>query len=284
MKKIFFPLLTIIIAATACTTTPYSGSCKLTTQVDSVSYCLGYFEAKGFKEMMTRMPFDTLDIKLLAASFAKSKLTDRYLEQRNKQFDEIDEEAFCYGFAHMLLKGECYFDDTYADVIVRRKFDQVRARETARRDSIGAQNALNGKKFIQDYLAKYPDADTLPGGKGVVYRPIVKGKGAKPTLTDKVKCHYTGRLINDSIFDSSNHGDSIPQPTTFKVQGVIKGWQDALQQMPVGSKWEVVVPGERAYGKRGQGDKIGPNETLVFEIELVEVEKASNKAKNKNKK
>ncbi|WP_298302696.1 FKBP-type peptidyl-prolyl cis-trans isomerase, partial [Hydrotalea sp.] len=91
----------------------------------------------------------------------------------------------------------------------------------------------------------------------------------KPTLADKVTCHYHGTLIDGTVFDSSvDRGE----PATFPLNGVIKGWQEALQLMTIGSKWKIYLPSELAYGNKGAGDKIGPGATLVFTVELLGVQ------------
>lgn len=104
---------------------------------------------------------------------------------------------------------------------------------------------------------------------GLLYEVIVAGSGPKPALTDTVTTHYHGTLISGEVFDSSvNRGT----PASFPVNGVIKGWTEALQMMGVGSKWRLVIPPELAYGERGAGGLIGPNQTLVFEVELLEIQ------------
>jgi len=102
---------------------------------------------------------------------------------------------------------------------------------------------------------------------GVQYRIIKKGNGKKPSATDTVKVHYKGTLVDGQEFDSSYKRN---EPMTFPVNGVIRGWQEILPMMPVGSTWNVVIPPEMAYGPRGQG-AIGPNSTLVFDIELLSI-------------
>lgn len=103
---------------------------------------------------------------------------------------------------------------------------------------------------------------------GIQYEVIKKGKGDKPKSTDQVTVHYAGTLINGKEFDSSIKRGT---PTTFPLNGVIKGWQEILALMPTGAKWKVVIPPELAYGERGAGASIGPNETLIFEIELISI-------------
>ncbi len=105
---------------------------------------------------------------------------------------------------------------------------------------------------------------------GIQYSVLKAGKGDKPKKTDTVTVHYHGTLTDGSVFDSSVKRGT---PATFPLNGVIKGWQEILPLMPVGAKWKVVIPPELAYGERGSGGKIGPNETLIFEIELIEIKK-----------
>ena len=121
----------------------------------------------------------------------------------------------------------------------------------------------------EDFLAANKAKDgvvTLPSG--LQYKVITTGTGPKPTLDQTVVCQYRGTLIDGKEFDSSYKRG---QPATFPVKGVIKGWTEVLQLMPVGSKWQVFVPSDLAYGARGAGADIGPNATLIFEIELVSI-------------
>jgi FKBP-type peptidyl-prolyl cis-trans isomerase len=103
---------------------------------------------------------------------------------------------------------------------------------------------------------------------GLQYKILTEGTGPKPTASDSVKCNYRGTLVNGTEFDSSYKRG---QPATFGVGQVIKGWTEALQLMPVGSKWQLVIPSSLAYGERGPGE-IGPDATLIFEVELLSIE------------
>lgn len=126
------------------------------------------------------------------------------------------------------------------------------------------ENLEKGKKFLADN-AKKSGVDTL--SDGIQYKIIKKGEGAKPAATDVVKVHYRGTLIDGTEFDSSiKRGE----PAEFQLNRVIPGWTKALQEMPVGSKWEIYIPADQAYGQRG-GGPIGPNETLIFEVELLDI-------------
>ena len=103
---------------------------------------------------------------------------------------------------------------------------------------------------------------------GLQYKILTAGTGPKPTASDTVTCNYNGTLINGKEFDSSYKRG---EPASFPVGGVIKGWTEALQLMPVGSKWQLFIPSDLAYGDRGAGRDIGPGDTLIFEVELISI-------------
>ena len=115
--------------------------------------------------------------------------------------------------------------------------------------------------------AKKEGIKTLEGG--IQYKVLESGKGESPELTDTVKVHYTGKLIDGKVFDSSVQRG---EPATFRVGQVIQGWQTALQEMKVGDKWMIYIPSELGYGARGAGGDIGPHQVLVFEVELLEIQ------------
>jgi FKBP-type peptidyl-prolyl cis-trans isomerase FklB len=131
----------------------------------------------------------------------------------------------------------------------------------------GEANKKEGETFLADNKTK-DGVVTLPSG--LQYKILKEGTGPKPTAADTVVCNYKGTLIDNTEFDSSYKRG---QPATFPVSGVIKGWTEALQLMPVGSKWQLFIPSELAYGARGgPGGGIGPNATLVFEVELMSIQ------------
>ncbi|MBN1251324.1 MAG: FKBP-type peptidyl-prolyl cis-trans isomerase [Bacteroidales bacterium] len=126
-------------------------------------------------------------------------------------------------------------------------------------------NLKEGQAFLEENKTK---EGVITTATGLQYKVITEGKGQIPTNKDQVKVHYKGTLLNGETFDSSyDRGE----PATFPVTGVVKGWQEALQIMPVGSKWIVYVPSELAYGKRGSRGSIEPNMALIFEMELLEI-------------
>ena len=122
-----------------------------------------------------------------------------------------------------------------------------------------------GQRFLQENKTR-EGVTELPSG--LQYKVIVAGKGSCPRVADKVRCHYEGRLVNGQVFDSSYRRQ---QPAEFPVNGVIPGWVEALQLMPAGSRWQLFIPPGLAYGSRGAGQSIGPDETLIFDIELLDI-------------
>jgi FKBP-type peptidyl-prolyl cis-trans isomerase FklB len=142
---------------------------------------------------------------------------------------------------------------------------EVRKKVEAAQAAVAAANQKAGQAFLDANKTK-PGVVTLPSG--LEYKVIASGTGPKPTTEDTVLCNYRGTLINGKEFDASTkHGG----PTEIPVGGVIKGWTEALQLMPVGSKWELYIPSDLAYGPRQAGPDIGPSSTLIFEVELVSI-------------
>ena len=128
-------------------------------------------------------------------------------------------------------------------------------------------NKKAGEEFLNINKGK-AGVVTLPSG--LQYQVLKQGEGAKPAASDKVKCHYHGTLINGTVFDSSGQRG---EPAVFGVSQVIPGWVEALQLMPVGSKWRLFIPSDLAYGEHGAGDAIEPNSALVFDVELLDIVK-----------
>ncbi len=125
------------------------------------------------------------------------------------------------------------------------------------------------KKAGEEFLAKNKNNEgVVTTASGLQYKVLVAGTGAKPKETDTVDCHYEGRLIDGRVFDSSYQRGQSAQ---FPVNGVIPGWVEALQLMPVGSKWQLYIPSELAYGEYGAGEAIEPNSTLIFDVELLAI-------------
>jgi FKBP-type peptidyl-prolyl cis-trans isomerase FklB len=143
---------------------------------------------------------------------------------------------------------------------------EMQEKQQAKAAAEGDANKKEGDAFLAANKTK-EGVVTLPSG--LQYKILKEGNGPKPTASDSVVCNYKGTLINGTEFDSSYKRG---EPATFPVTGVIKGWTEALQLMPVGSKWQLFIPPDLAYGPRGTpGGPIGPNATLIFEVELISI-------------
>ena len=140
---------------------------------------------------------------------------------------------------------------------------EMMEKRTAKANAAAETNKKEGEAFLAEN-AKKEGVKTLPSG--LQYKVLKAGDGPTPKATDRVTLHYRGTLSDGTEFDSSIAGG---EPATFSVKGVIKGWTEALQLMKVGDKWQVFIPGHLAYGERNRGGKIGPNATLIFEMELL---------------
>jgi len=176
---------------------------------------------------------------------------------------EVDVDAIAQGIKDVLTDAKLTvsMEDMQAAVLEMQK--QQQAVKEARGEK--------AKKEGEDFLAKNKKSKgvvVLPSG--VQYSVLQEGKGEKPKPTDTITAHYKGTLIGGKEFDSSYKRG---QPATFAVNQVIPGWQEILPMMSTGSKWKVVIPADQAYGTRGAGADIGPNETLIFEVELLEIKK-----------
>jgi FKBP-type peptidyl-prolyl cis-trans isomerase len=178
------------------------------------------------------------------------------------------------GLKDGLAGGKTLLTDAEAQTVLTDMQKEMRDKQQAKQQAEGAANKKEGEAFLAANKGK-EGVVTLPSG--LEYKILKAGTGAKPTAGDSVVCNYRGTLINGTEFDSSYKRG---QPTTFPVGGVIKGWTEALQLMPVGSKWQLFVPSDLAYGERGAGADIGPDTTLIFEVELLSIE---DKSKDKDK-
>lgn len=178
----------------------------------------------------------------------------------NSGLNDINVEAFSKAVADVISKSELEMSPQEANEHIQVYFSKKQEEELKK-------NTEAGRIFLEEN-AKKEGVVTLPSG--LQYEIITEADGEIPTATDKVKCHYHGTLITGEVFDSSVQRG---QPATFGVNQVIKGWVEALQLMSVGSKWKLFIPADLAYGAQGAGEMIGPNTALVFEVELLGIEK-----------
>ncbi|MFP1868463.1 FKBP-type peptidyl-prolyl cis-trans isomerase [Lonsdalea quercina] len=149
--------------------------------------------------------------------------------------------------------------------VVHRALREVHERADAVRRERQRELAVEGQRFLEENAQKEGVSSTE---SGLQFRVLAQGEGDIPARQDRVRVHYTGRLIDGTVFDSSVQRG---QPAEFPVSGVIPGWVEALTLMPVGSKWELYIPQELAYGERGAGASIPPFSALIFEVELLEI-------------
>ena len=178
---------------------------------------------------------------------------------------DIDPAVFAWGLKDALSGTKTLLTEEQAKTIIAELQKAIFVKQAAAAKVVGEKNKTEGDAFLAANKAK-EGVVTLPSG--LQYKILTAGTGKKPTIDDTVVCHYRGTLVGGQEFDSSY---SRKQPATFPVKGVIKGWTEVLQLMPVGSKWQVFIPSSLAYGERGSGLMIGPNATLVFEIELIAI-------------
>ncbi len=178
---------------------------------------------------------------------------------------DVDVDALVKGIKDSLSGGKTLMTEEQAreTMAVLQKDLQAKMQERAKVQA--AKNKKEGEEFLAKNKGK-EGVKTLPDG--LQYKVITEGKGKSPSATDTVTVNYRGTLIDGTEFDSSYKRG---QPATFPVNGVIKGWTEALQLMKEGSKWQLFIPPSLAYGERGAGAAIGPNATLIFEVELIKV-------------
>ncbi len=176
----------------------------------------------------------------------------------NSGLKDIDVASFMKAFKEVMNNESTDLTPQEANRLIQEYF-------TKRQEEMLSQNLQAGIDFLEENK-KRENVVALPSG--LQYEILTEGKGEKPKATDKVKCHYHGTLIDGTVFDSSVQRG---QPAVFGVNQVIKGWVEALQLMPVGSKWRLFIPSELAYGQQGAGEIIQPNSTLIFDVELLEI-------------
>ena len=288
MKKLSIVAVMAIVAAgfTACGNGTPKASLK--SDVDSMSYAIGMAQTNGLKEyLVDRLGVDTAymgefikglnegvnagDSKKKAAYYAGIQIGQQIANQMVKGINHevfgedstktISMKNFMAGFIRGTTGKGGLMNMVDAQNVAQSKMQEIKAREM---EKTYGPNKEEGEKFMAAN-AKKDGVKTLPSG--VQYKVIKEGAGAIPADTSLVKVHYEGRLLNDSVFDSSYKRG---EPVTLRCNQTIKGWTDAMVHMPAGSVWEVYIPQDLAYGEREQG-MIKPFSVLVFKIELLEV-------------
>jgi FKBP-type peptidyl-prolyl cis-trans isomerase FklB len=194
-----------------------------------------------------------------------------------KQSVDVDANLVAQGLKDALSGGKTRLTEEEAKAVLTEVQNEIAKQRQEKLKETSDKNKAEGEAFLAANKGK-EGVVTLPSG--LQYKILTTGTGPKPTATDSVVCNYRGTLINGTEFDSSYKRG---QPATFGVGQVIKGWTEALQLMPVGSKWQLFVPSSIAYGERGAGAEIGPNATLIFEVELLSIQEKAKDAKDEKK-
>ena len=194
----------------------------------------------------------------------------------HRQSVPVDPNILARGLRDALAGGKTQLTEEQAKATLMEVQTEMRKKQQEQMQQAGEANKKDGESFLAANKSK-DGVVALPSG--LQYKILTQGTGPKPTASDSVVCNYRGTLINGTEFDSSYKRG---QPATFPVSGVIKGWTEALQLMPVGSKWQLFVPSDLAYGDRAPGPEIGPGSTLIFEVELLSIQdKSQNKPDDK---
>lgn len=224
--------------------------------------CIGLIAQNNGKD--AAKPGDKVELKttMEKASYSIGLNMGKDMKQRGV---EIDVKLLTKGLEDGLSGGKALCSDAEAREFMMAFQKEMMSKQNVKKKGAGDKNKKDGDAFLAENKTK-PDVVTLPSG--LQYKVVTMGTGSKPTAADTVTTHYRGTLIDGKEFDSSY---SRNEPTSFPVSGVIKGWTEALQLMPVGSKWQLFIPSELAYGEQGAGADIGPSATLIFEIELLKI-------------
>ena len=280
---------TAIVASTMISCDGGTPKASLKSDVDSVSYAIGMAQTQGLKDyLVMQLGVDTAymgefikglndganagESKQKAAYYAGIQIGQQISNQMvkginyqlfgNDSTQTISMKNFMAGFVTGTTGKKGLMTMEEANENAQRLMQQIKSRETEK--AFGANKAA-GEKFLAEN-AKKEGVVTLPSG--VQYKILKQGAGKVPTDTSTVTMHYEGRLINDSVFDSSYKRN---QPYTVRCDRNIKGFTEALTHMPAGSVWEVYIPQELAYGERQAGAMVNPFSALIFKIELLEV-------------
>lgn len=183
---------------------------------------------------------------------------------------DVDADVLLLGLKESLAGKELRLTDEEMANEIQTFQQEMQAKIVAEMEEMSAKNQAAGEAFLAENAKK---EGVVVTESGLQYKELEPGEGASPGAEDVATVHYRGTLIDGTQFDSSYDRG---QPATFPVGGVIAGWTEALQLMKPGAKWQLVIPAELAYGERGAGQDIGPNATLLFDVELISVEKGEN--------
>ena len=221
----------LVVAMTTLTTSIVLADAKLTSESQKEGYAMGMILGRQIKARLDQIP----------GNYDKGKVVE--------------------GIADMIRSAKPALSEEEMTAILKKQQERLQAEAKKKADAAKAE----GDKFLSEWGKKKKAKKTK---SGIYYVVLKEGKGKQPKVTDKVKVNYKGTLKNGKEFDSSYKRG---KPAEFPINGVIKGWQEIVPMMKEGAKWEVAIPSDLAYGARGMGGAIGPNEPLVFEIQLLEI-------------
>lgn len=293
MKKVSI-VMALAVAAGMASCTAQSPKGNIKTDIDSLSYAIGMARTEGLEQYLAQQGIDSTqmstflkgfnegaqkiskeDVAYMAGLQIGQMVSKQWVEGFNQQiFGEdstqtLSRENMLAGFVAGVVGKGGAMEMAQAQDYMRTKMDIIREKAIEKKY---ADNKAAGEKFLAENKTKEGVVTTE---SGLQYKIITKGTGAIPADTSKVKVNYKGTLIDGTEFDSSykrKDKDGKSQPATFRANQVIKGWTEALTMMPVGSKWELYIPYDLAYGSRESGGQIKPFSTLIFEVELVGIE------------
>jgi len=289
MKKISF-FVAIAAAASLASCTAQAPKANMKNDVDSLSYMMGITNTQGLDMYMSQqLGVDTTymadfirgvkegssktspkDIAYMAGLQIGQQISNQMMKGINQELfagdstKTISKDNFMAGFIAGTLEKGGVMTMEAAQEYTRTAMETIKAKAMEEKY---ADNKAAGEKFLAENKTKEGVKTTE---SGLQYKVITEGKGEIPADTCKVKVNYKGTLIDGTEFDSSYKRN---EPATFRANQVIKGWTEALTMMPVGSKWELYIPQELAYGARESGNQIKPFSTLIFEVELLSIEK-----------
>lgn len=293
MKKVTF-IMALAVAAGLASCTAQSPKANLKTDIDSLSYAFGMARTEGLDQFLAQQGIDSTQMADFIKGFNEGatkidKKDAAYMT--GMQIGQMVSKQWVEGFSQQVFGGDSTqtisrenvlagflagvvgkgaMTKEQAQAFVQTQMEAIKAKSLEKKY---AENKAAGEKFLAENKGK-EGVVTTPSG--LQYKILTKGTGAIPADTSKVKVHYKGTLIDGTEFDSSykhKDKDGKVQPTTFRANQVIKGWTEALTMMPVGSKWELYIPQDLAYGANDRNPQIKPFSTLIFEVELIDIEK-----------
>ena len=231
-------------------------------KITSIGLCIAAFSTTIFAQD------DVLDTDEKKFSYAVGTKIGEQLNAQFREIPEVDIEMLMRGLNSVVAGEELLMTPDEATQLIQARQQQ----NVAQAEAQAAAAVKQGKVFLEENAAREGVTVT---DSGLQYSVIESGdpSGVSPSPTDTVVVHYQGSLVDGTVFDSSYQRN---EPATFSLQGIILGWQEALQMMRPGDKWNIVLPPELGYGENGAGAAIGPNEVLLFEVELLEVLQSGN--------